>query len=159
MSDPLAGFAGHPFLRGMRGDDVARLADVAVAVLVPAGHRFFSEGGRAGTFWLVTDGHVALDLRAPGRPNLIVETLGGGDLLGLSWLSAPYQWQFGAEAVEPTAAFELDGVAVRTQCDAHPEFGYQVIRRVTAVAARRLHGARIRMLDLYAAPARSAGTR
>jgi CRP/FNR family cyclic AMP-dependent transcriptional regulator len=149
--------ANHAFLRGMSPDYVIRLADAAVAVCVPAGHRVFEEGGRAAKFWLVTGGRVVLDLHVPGQPNLIIETLGAGDVLGLSWLSPPYEWQFGAEAAEPAAAFEIDGAAVLALCDSRPEFGYQVTRRMAAVAARRLHATRIRMLDLYAAPGRGGG--
>jgi CRP/FNR family transcriptional regulator, cyclic AMP receptor protein len=151
--------AGHAFVRGMPPDYVARLADAAVAVSVPAGHRFFDEGGRATKFWLVTAGHVALDLRKPGQANLIVETMGGDDVVGLSWLSPPYEWQFGAVAVEATAAFEMDGAAVIALCDGRPEFGYEVTRRMAAVASRRLHATRIRLLDLYGAPAQNAPAR
>jgi CRP/FNR family transcriptional regulator, cyclic AMP receptor protein len=156
---PAMALADHAFVRGMSPDHVARLADAAAAVSVPAGHRFFEEGGDATRFWLVTAGHVALDLRKPGQADLIVETLGGGDVLGLSWLSPPYEWQFGAVAVEATAAFELDGQAVIALCDSRPEFGYQITRRMAAVASRRLHGTRIRLLDLYGTPAQGAGAR
>jgi CRP/FNR family transcriptional regulator, cyclic AMP receptor protein len=156
---PAMALADHAFVRGMSPDHVARLADAAAAVSVPAGHRFFEEGGNATRFWLVTAGHVALDLRKPGQADLIVETLGGGDVLGLSWLSPPYEWQFGAVAVEATAAFELDGQAVIALCDSRPEFGYQITRRMAAVASRRLHGTRIRLLDLYGTPAQGAGAR
>jgi CRP/FNR family transcriptional regulator, cyclic AMP receptor protein len=156
---PAMAFADHAFVRGMPPDHVARLADAAVAVSVPAGHRFFEEGGNATKFWLVTAGHVALDLRKPGQAELIVETLGGGDVVGLSWLSPPYEWQFGAVAVEATAAFELDGREVIALCDSQPEMGYQITRRMAAVASRRLHAARIRLLDLYGEPVQGAQVR
>ena len=156
---PATPLAAHAFVRGMSADHVARLADAAVAVSVPAGHRFFEEGGNATKFWLVTAGHVALDLRKPGHADLIVETLGGGDVVGLSWMSPPYEWQFGAVAVEATAAFELDGRAVISLCEGRPEFGYQITKRMAAVASRRLHATRIRLLDLYGAPAQGAEAR
>jgi CRP-like cAMP-binding protein len=159
LTAPLpAELAGHPFLRGLAAADLARLAGAASAVSVPAGHRLFEEGGKAATFWLLTAGHVALDLRVPGQASLIVETLGGGDMIGLSWLSPPCEWQFGAEALEPADAFEMDGRVVIGLCDRYPELGYQITRRVAAVAARRLHATRIRMLDLYGAPGQHAGT-
>jgi CRP-like cAMP-binding protein len=143
--------ADHAFLRGMPAEDVARLAETAAEVSVPAGHRFFEEDGEAGRFWLIRNGHVALDLHVPGRRRLIVETVGGGDVIGLSWVSPPRRWQFGAEAVEPTAAFELDAAAVRARCDSYPALGYQITRRLMDVAAARLQATRIRMLDLYSA--------
>jgi len=156
---PAPALAEHAFLRGMPADDVARLARAAVAVRLPAGHRLFDEGTPAKKCWLVTSGHVALDLNMPGRANLIIETLGRGDVLGFSWLSPPHQWQFGAEAVESTEAFELDGATVMALCDSHPELGYQLALRFLAAAVRRLQATRIRLLDLYAAPSQSAEAR
>jgi CRP/FNR family transcriptional regulator, cyclic AMP receptor protein len=149
---PAAELASHPFLRGLPDGQVARLAEVATSVDVPACYRFFEEGGHARRFWLIRDGHVALDLAVPGRPPLIVETLGAGDLMGVSWLSPPHEWQYGAEALEPTSTFQLDGAAVITRCGSDPALGYQFFARLMTVATRRLHSSRIRMLDLYAAP-------
>jgi CRP/FNR family transcriptional regulator, cyclic AMP receptor protein len=151
--------AGHAFLRGMPGEHVARLAEAAAEVSVPAGHRFFEEGGEAGQFWLIRTGHVALDLHIPGPARLIVETVGGGGVVGLSWLSPPRQWQFGAEAVQPTTAFVLNGEAVRALCDSYPVLGYQIIRRLMDVTATRLHATRIRMLDLYSVSSLHASAR
>jgi CRP-like cAMP-binding protein len=150
--NPAAALSNHAFVNGMFPDYVERLADAAVGISVPTGHRFFEEGGRADRFWLVTAGRVALDLHTAQRASLIVETLGPGDVVGLSWLSPPYEWQFGAVAVEPTTAFEFDAAAVIALCDSRPEFGYQIVRRMAAVASRRLHATRVRMLDLYASP-------
>jgi len=144
--------AGHAFLRGMPPSDVALLAGAAVAVEVPAGHRLFDEGEPAANCWLLTAGQVALDLPVPGRPNLIVETLGGGDVIGFSWLSPPHEWQFGAQVLEPATAFELDGPAVQVLCEHHPGLGYQLAMRMLAAAVRRLQATRIRLLDLYGPP-------
>jgi CRP-like cAMP-binding protein len=121
-------------------------------ILAGEGHRFFDEGEAASRFWLLRSGHVALDMHMPGSSKLIVETLGPGDLLGLSWLVPPYQWQFGAGAVADTVAFELDSATVRAACDQDPALGYQLLRRVLAAASSRLQASRIRMLDLYGAP-------
>jgi CRP/FNR family transcriptional regulator, cyclic AMP receptor protein len=148
----VADLAGHAFLRGMPAEQVALLGRLAAPISVPAGHRLFEEGGCAENCWLLTAGQVALDLPMPGRANLIVETLGAGDVIGFSWLSPPHQWQFGAETLEPTTAFELDGPAVQALCDAHPELGYQLATRMLAAAVRRLQATRIRLLDLYAPP-------
>jgi CRP/FNR family transcriptional regulator, cyclic AMP receptor protein len=151
--------ADHEFLRGMSPEDVVLLDGAAVSVSIPAGHRLFHEGAPAEKWWLLTGGHVALDMHMPGRPNLIVETLDRGDVLGFSWLAPPHRWQFGAETVEPTTAFELDGPEVMTLCGTHPELGYQLALRMLAAAVRRLQATRIRLLDLYGAPGQRAEAR
>jgi CRP-like cAMP-binding protein len=114
-----------------------------------AGHRLFEEGGTAQRFWLLQSGQVALDLHSPGHHGLIVETLGPGDLAGLSWFVSPYQWQFGATAVQDTVTFELNAIAVRAACEEDPVLGYALLRRVMSAASSRLYATRVRLLDLY----------
>jgi CRP/FNR family transcriptional regulator, cyclic AMP receptor protein len=151
-----ADLAGHSFLRGMADDHLDVLSRDCRMASVREGHRFFAEYDTARRFWLIASGQVALDLHAVGRRRLIVETLGRGDLLGLSWLVPPYHWQFGATAVQDTATFEFNAAAVRAACESDTSLGYQLLLRVMAAASSRLHATRIRMLDLYAGP-RTAG--
>jgi CRP/FNR family transcriptional regulator, cyclic AMP receptor protein len=107
--------------------------------------------------WLIRTGQVALDLHVPGRDRLIVETLGPGDELGLSWLLPPSRWQFGAVAQVRMSAFELSSAAVSCLCESDHELGYQLTQRLLGTAISRLQAARIRILDLYAAPSRTVG--
>ena len=146
-----ADLAGHTFLRGMAGGHLAVLSRLCWVAPVPRGHLFFTEGDTAHRFWLICSGHVALDLTAPGGRELIVETLGQGDLLGLSWFVPPYQWQFSAAAVHDTTTFEFNADAVRAACESDAGLGYELLQRVMAAASSRLQATRVRMLDLYGA--------
>lgn len=144
--------AGHEFFRGMPTSRLDRLAKIAHLVEVPARRRFFEEGQRADRFWLIEAGRVAIDLHVPGRGTVIIETLGPGMVLGWSWLFPPYEWRFGAAAVEPVRALVLDGRAVRTLCAMDPSLGYDLTRRFGTVMLDRLQSTRLRLLDLYAMP-------
>ena len=86
----------------------------------------------------------------PGRGRMIVETLGRGDMVGLSWFLPPCQWQFGALAIQPTEAFEFDAAAVLRCCDEHPVFGYESTRRVLGVVLHRLQVTRAKLLEASA---------
>jgi CRP/FNR family cyclic AMP-dependent transcriptional regulator len=145
-----ADLAGHAFLHGMAEGHLAVLSRVCWVVPVRQGHLFFAEGDTARRFWLICSGRVALDVHTPGGRDLIVETLGPGDLLGLSWLVPPYQWQFSATAVQETMTFEFNADAVRAACESDAGLGYQLLRRVMSAALSRLQATRVRMLDLYA---------
>ena len=145
--------AAHKFLREMPSQHLARLATVAHIEDVPAGHRFFEEGQHADRFWLLQEGRVMLDLHVPGRGDVIIESFGPGAVLGWSWLFPPYDWQFGATAAEPVRAIVLDAPAVRVMCATDPALGYELTRRFTAVMLDRLQNTRLRLLDLYGAPA------
>ena len=118
-----AALAAQPFLRGMPPSQLSRLAEAASDVKFPKGHRIFDDGGYAAAFWLIQGGHVSLDMQVPGEGPVIIDSIGIGELLGLSWLFPPYRWSFGAVCVSPVEAFEFDADAVRgtvrrTRCSA-----------------------------------------
>jgi CRP/FNR family cyclic AMP-dependent transcriptional regulator len=144
--------AGNHFLHGMSDDHLALLADVTSLITVPAGHRLFTAGAVARKFWVIRAGQVAVDVDVPGQGRIVVDTLGRGDLAGVSWFFPPFQWQFGATAVQPTEAFELDAPAVRQRCDENPDLGYQLTRRLIEVVARRMQATRLRMLEFCSLP-------
>ncbi len=139
----------HPFVRGMAAEHIAKLSEVTRYIAVPARYRLFEEGGTADRFWLIEAGQVALDLHMPGYGPVIIETLGRGDVIGLSWLFPPYQWTLGAVTMQPTQAFELDSRAVHGLLDADPALGHELTSRFVAVLVHRLQATRTRLLDVY----------
>ena len=148
-----AALAAHPFLHGMSADHLGLLADAVRDVSFPARYRFFEDGGNATRFWLIQAGHVSLDLHVPGEGPVVIESIGMGELLGLSWLFPPYKWAFGAVAATSVEAFEFDAPTVRELCAAYPELGYEFNQRVTRVLAKRLQATRIRLITRSGHPA------
>ena len=139
--------AGHRFLRGMPAQHLAYLAEVTSLVTVPARHRLFEAGEVAHHCWLIRAGQVEVDLRAPGAGRVVIQALGRGEMLGVSWFFPPFQWQFGAVAVQPAELFECDAAAVRGRCEADPAFGFEFTRRMIVVVAKRLQATRAQLLD------------
>jgi CRP/FNR family transcriptional regulator, cyclic AMP receptor protein len=135
------------FLRGLPDEQLTQLAGACRHITVPVGQRLFEEGTTASRFWLIDAGQVALDAMVPGQGRLIVEMLGRGDVIGLSWLVPPHQWRFGAVTTQPMQAFEFDARAVRAACDSDPALGYELSRRFSQVLVRRLQATRSRLLD------------
>jgi len=95
-------------LSGLSQTHIAVLASAAQEVTFAAGERLFEEGAPAKGCWLVQRGCVAIDAGIPGRGPVVVQTVGPGEVVGWSWLITPARWHFGAIAVAPTAAIELD---------------------------------------------------
>ena len=142
--------AFHPFLAGMNRVHLALLTDCAMATHFKKGQTILREGEFANRFYLIESGKVGLEaLDGFGEP-LIIETIGPGDLLGWSWMFAPYTWQFSARAVEPTEAIFFYGTILREYCDKDHSLGYELLKRMSAVMVKRLQAARKNMLALHA---------
>ena len=52
----------------------------------------------ADTFYVLRHGSVALETFVPTRGPVVIETIEAGEVLGWSWLFAPYRWHFDARA-------------------------------------------------------------
>ena len=137
--------AAQPFFRGMASGELDALAAAASDVMFPAGHQVFEDGGHAARFWLIQSGCVTLDMLVPGEGRVIIDTIGIGQLLGVSWLFPPYRWAFGAVCLEPVEAFEFDAVAVRECCATDPALGFELSQRLIRVLATRLQSTRTRL--------------
>lgn len=132
-----------------------RLMSLAQEVSFRPSERLFDEHQPADRFWIVKTGAVILDAQVPGRRPAEVEMLGHGDLVGLSWLFPPYEWELGAEAMSLVRAWEFDAVAVRERCEAEAGFGFALTQWAAQVLAHRLQATRVRLIDLYAPRATS----
>jgi CRP/FNR family transcriptional regulator, cyclic AMP receptor protein len=149
MPRPDADLAGLGVLAGLSPAHRDLVAAAAVPVRFGARERLFREGTRAEGCWLIHDGCVALDLAIPGRGEVVVQTLGPGDVLGWSWLIPPYEWHFGAIATRATTATKLDTGQLRRLASEDPQFGYALALSMFQACAQRLQATRARLLDLY----------
>lgn len=141
--------ASAPIFAGLAPEHLALIAGCAGNERFAVGERLFEEGGAAERFFLIREGAVALEIDAPGRGPLIIETLHEGDVVGWSWLFEPYRWQFSARATVPVAAVGFDGACLRGKCDTDHELGYQLMRRFAASVIDRLQATRLQLLDVY----------
>jgi CRP-like cAMP-binding protein len=140
----------HPFLKGLAPRHLELLAAECVRnVQFEPRQIIFHEGEEAQRFWLVRHGKVALEINAPQRGALTIETVELGEVLGWSWLVPPYRWHFDARAIELTRAIELDGKQLRACCEHDHDLGYDIYQRFAQVIAHRLQGTRMQLLDLY----------
>ena len=147
----------HPFLKDLQPEYLALLAGCAANVRFREGAFMFREGEPAGQCFLIREGKMALEIAAPGRGSIIVQTLGAGDVTGFSWLLEPHQWEFDGRAVEPVRALALDGTCLRGKCADDPRLGFELTQLFARLAIRRLQATRLRLLDVYGNVHASAG--
>jgi CRP/FNR family transcriptional regulator, cyclic AMP receptor protein len=141
--------AGHPLFSNLTPAFLDMLAGCARNARYAADTYMFHEGDDADVLYLVREGHVALEISAPGQGRMVFQTVTSGGVLGLSWLVPPYRWRFDAHAKEDTRVIAFDAVCLRTKCDADPALGYAVMKQILPALVDRLHDTRVQMLDLY----------
>jgi CRP-like cAMP-binding protein len=137
------------FFKGLTKPQLELLSVNAMEVAFPAGKIIFNEGEKANHFYVILKGEVSLESAAKkkgGRPTHI-QTIKAGDVLGWSWLMAPYKWRFDARAVKPTNAIIFFGTNLREQCESDPRLGYELMKRVTKVVITRLQASRHQSLQ------------
>jgi CRP/FNR family transcriptional regulator, cyclic AMP receptor protein len=117
-----------------------------------AGTTLFRTREPADRFYLIRSGAVALEVPAPGRGALTIETLHAGDVVGWSWLFEPHVWQFAGRVTEPARLIAFDGACLRGKAETDHELGYCLMRGFAATLVERLQATRLQLLDVYGQP-------
>ena len=141
--------AETPTFAGMAPEHLELIAGCGWNERVPAGTRLLREGEPADRFYILRHGVIALEIEAPGRGPLILETLHDGDVVGWSWLFAPYRWAMDGRAVEDCSMVTFDGACLRGKCESDHELGYQLMSRFAQNVIDRLQSTRMQLIDVY----------
>lgn len=135
----LAGaFESHPFMQGMKVEYIRRLMAVAMFKHFKPDEIICREGEPANRFYLIRHGKIALQFNGKAQSICLPHIVEDGEVLGWSWLFPPYYWHFSARALAPTDAMFFYGTRLREQCEQDPAFGYDLMKRIAAIAIKRL---------------------
>lgn len=146
MKDLKRAIAAHPFVRALGPEHLEMFAEGAKEVLFEADDVICREGEPANQFYLIQSGRVALEAHEPGDGTALVQYLGGGDVLGWSWLLPPFVWHFRARATEPTQAIVVNGAHILIAAERNHEFGYELMKCVSQLVIQRLQATRKELL-------------
>jgi CRP/FNR family cyclic AMP-dependent transcriptional regulator len=141
----------HAFVDGLDESACSLIYGCAKDVRFIAGTYLFHEGGSADQLYLIREGRVALEVAVPERAAVAFQTLGEGEVVGLSWLVPPYRWAYDAKAVTDVGAIAVDAACLRDACEKDHEFGYALMMRFVPVMIGRLQATRFQILDVYGA--------
>jgi CRP/FNR family cyclic AMP-dependent transcriptional regulator len=139
----------HDFLKDLSADQARFLVSCVRNVRFAAGQFLLREGGEASVFYLLRRGRVALEIHVPGRGTVQMESLGPGDVLGLSWFIPPYREHLDARATESVVALAFNGQCLRDKLEADHELGFALARRLFEQAYHRLERVRLQRVDVY----------
>lgn len=139
----------HPFFRDLKDEHCDLVCGCARNVRFESGEYLLREGESATEFYLIREGRVALEIHAPGQPAITFQTLGPGEIVGVSWLVPPYRWTYDARAAQRVRAISLDAQCLRGKCEADHDLGYAMMTRFVPVLVQRLNATRLQLLDVY----------
>jgi CRP-like cAMP-binding protein len=109
----------------------------------------FKEHDDARRFFIIESGIIALEAIRPAKPATTIQTLGVGDLLGLSWRLTPHRWMWTARAMTDVRLAVFDAAIMRAACEFDPDLDRLMWEIVAREASKRLHHTRVQLLDLY----------
>ena len=138
-----------PIFHGMSHEALELLAGCASNTRFADGEVLFREGDEANIFYVIRHGRVALETFVPARGPVTIETIDPGEVIGWSWLFAPYRWHFDAKALGLVRATVFDAACLREKCQQDTALGYDLMGRFAQVLIERLQWTRLRLLDLY----------
>jgi len=141
--------AEAPTFAGLTADQLELIAGCASTAHAGAGELLLREGDAAERFYLIRHGLVALEIDAPGRGPLMIQTLGDGEVLGWSWLFAPYRWAMDGRTLSECSLVAFDGTCLRTKCEEDHELGYELMKRFASNVIDRLQATRLQLIDVY----------
>jgi CRP-like cAMP-binding protein len=137
------------FMSGLDTGQRERIAEMSTPVQWSAGTTVFREGDQDSLVYVLEEGRVAIEITVPGRGRMAVLTVGPGEVFGWSSLFHQRPKTAAARAIEPTKALALDAARLRALCDADPQLGYVLTRRILEVVSERLKATRMQLVDIY----------
>jgi len=140
----------HKFFMDLDPQQLGAIADCVSEVQYNAGDYIFKEGQPSEQFELIRSGEVALEIFAPGKGPVVIQTIGENAILGWSWLVPPYKKQYDARVIKLVRALKFDGKRIRALCEQDTKMGYELLKRFSKIMSDRLWAARIQILDVYA---------
>lgn len=148
MNSELNQTAQHPFLRSLSPEHLPIVLHNAKELNFCAQEVIVRQGEPANLLFLIESGRVAIETGTLEGKS--VQTLGAGEVLGWSWMFPPFNWHFTARALEPTRCTVLDGGHLLVIAEENPEFGYDLMRRISQVLVNRLQATGKRLAEVSA---------
>ncbi len=137
----------HAFTNGLADAQIASLSSLATEVTFEDNEVILVDGEQSKSFYLLTSGSVAVELRTP-RYVVCVQALEPGQVFGWSALLEHQDTLFQVRARERTTALRIDGAALKLQCRTDTHLGAEILQRTLQVVAGRVKATEIRFAEM-----------
>lgn len=138
----------HPFCTDMTEELIKLLVGCTRNLHFGAGEFLMREGQSEDRLYLIRRGHVALEAMPAGGEPVCLETLGAGDVLGISCIT-PHAAHLDCRARDNVVALAIDNVCLLRKMNEEPRLGYEIAMRLLTRTYQRLARHRLQALDVY----------
>lgn len=138
----------HPFMAELAPEHMSFLVGCARNVRFHPGEYLMREGDREDHLYLIRHGTVTIEMPGPGGEPICLETIGAGDVLGVSCLT-PVAAHLDCRARDSVLAIALDNACLHRKMNEDPRLGYAISMRLLERTYERLARARLQRLDVY----------
>ena len=115
------------------------LASIAEEVEYESGHYFHQEGEDIGKVYIVVEGEISLITSLPQQDKeVVINTMGTGDVFGWTSLLPPYTAGSGAKSVSKCKLIEFGSAELREKFQADYKFGYLMMIKIAQIIRERL---------------------
>lgn len=152
----------YPFFAGLSHENIVVMANLAEEQAVAAGHTFFRAEEEIGYLCLVLEGTVGIVIETPDHAvaqavsdqltgaiktrDVVMSTVGPGEVFGWSALVPPYTATAKAKALTPCRVVAFRCADLFKVFDEDCRFGYLIMQKATQVVRGRLHDMHIQSL-------------
>ena len=143
----------QPFFINMEVDMVEKIAAYASIRDFFPNEEVINAGDPANEFYIIIEGEAEIDIVDSDNFSTPISILRESDLIGWSWFYYPFKWQFSAKASSELKVLVFDATAIKRLSYTDHKIGYEVMKRVAKVMAKRLKDSRILIKDLIETPA------
>ena len=138
----------HAFTAGLNDAQLDSLAKLATEVTFEEDEVILVDGQRSTSFFLLLTGSVVVELSAPRRYAMCVQSLGPGKVFGWSALLDAQDTLFQVRSRERTRALMIDGATLKQRCFEDPALGAVLLHRLLNVVAGRVKATELRFAEM-----------
>ena len=152
----------YPFFSRLDMEQLTKLAQLANEKILESEHYFYHEEEELNQFYLVIEGAVAIVFELPEREvehkisdqyfrklqtkDVVISTIGPGELFGWAGLVTPHCANAGAKSLTACRVIEFNRQDLMKEFDKDPRFGYIMIQKAAEAISQRLRDLRIESL-------------
>ena len=129
----------YPYFSGLSIDRINILAKIAEEIESEQGQYFHQEDDDIRKVYIIIEGEVTLLTTLPQQgKEIVINTLGTGDVFGWTSLLPPYTAGASAKSGTNCKLIEFDAGDLRTKFEDDYEFGYLMMIKIAQIIRERL---------------------